>query len=650
MSMLKITFVSLLALSAGTQALAASNPGQPAVDAAGETIVVTASRSNEGIAADRLGASVTVLDAAAITSRQTRVVSDVLRDVPGVAVSRAIGGLTQVRVRGAEANHSLMLIDGIEASDPFNGEFDFAGLIADEGVRIEVLRGQQSSLYGSDAIAGVIHYLTLTGADAPGVSARAEGGSFGSFDSAVRVAGASDRFDYVVSGGYNRTDGVPAARGGRVEVGSETAGANTKLIWSPSDNFKLTGVARYSWTDYDTASSEENPVSPSFGFVVDKPGDRATKSSVYALLRAELTALDGRWTNALVGQYADVTRKAYSGAAKTSGSNGRRYKGSVESSLRLGEDALRHTLTAALDVEREEFQNATPSTGSPFDPFTGRRSTDNVGLVGQYELTVNDAASFGASVRRDWNNRFADTTTWRVQGSYALPTGTRVHAAYGTGVKNPGYFELYGFNDGKYIGNPNLKPEKSEGWEAGIEQKLGEAATLGATYFDNRLKDEIFTTFPAPSFVATPSNRATKSKQRGVEVVLSARPLAQLRIDASYTYLDADENGAVEVRRAQDIASFNATWSSADDRFSGTVTLRYNGDQRDVAFLDPVFFAPTTVTLKDYVLVNLAAEYRINDKVTLFGRVENLFDENYEDVFSYANPGVGGFGGVRVKF
>jgi len=643
--MMKTKYYSLLAIAATTPAFAATNPDQPTTNGAGEIIVVTASRSSEGIPIDKLGASVTVLDAAAIDARQTRIVSDVLRDVPGVAVSRAIGGLTQVRLRGSEANHTLMLIDGIEASDPFNGEFDLNGMIADPAVRIEVLRGQQSSLYGSDAIGGVIHYITLTGAEAPGFTGRAEGGTFRTFDGAARFAGASDTLDYVISGGYYRTDGTPVARNGARDVGSETAGANTKLTWSPAPNFKLTGVARYSWTDYDVDLPESNPASPLFGYIVDSPGVRATKSSVYALLRAELTAVDGRWTNAVSGQYVDVTRKGYTGAVRDTGSNGRRYKGSYESSLRFGDDAVVHKLTAALDAEREEFQNTTPAGFS----FAGRRSTTNIGLVGQYELTVDDAASFGASIRQDWNNRFADSTTWRVQGSYAFPTGTRVHAAYGTGIKNPGYFELYGFVSGQYIGNPNLKPEKSEGWEVGIEQKLGDVASIGATYFDDRLKDEIFTTFPPPTFTATPGNRTTKSKQQGIEVTLSARPLPQLRIDAAYTWLDADENGAVEVRRAKHIGSFNATWSSADDRFSGTLTVRYNGKQQDVAFTDPSF-VPVNVTLKDYVLVNLNAEYRLTGNVTLFARVENLFDQDYEEVFSYATPGTGAYAGVRVKF
>jgi vitamin B12 transporter len=639
--MLRTAFASLLAIAAATPAFA-----ETSTEGGDDNIVVTASRSDEGIPIDQLGASVTVLDAEAMEKRQTRLVSDVLRDVPGVAVNRSIGGVTQIRLRGTEANHVLVLIDGIEASDPFNGEFDFDGMIADPAVRIEVLRGQQSALYGSDAIGGVVHYITLTGAEAPGFTARAEGGSFGTFDGAARIAGVSRDLDYVVSGGYYRTDGRPVARGGTRDVGSQTAGANAKLTWSPAANFKLTGVARYSWTDDDVDNPEQDPASPLYGLIVDSPGSHATRSSFYALLRAELSALDGRWTNALSGQYVDVTRKGYTSGVRDTGSNGRRYKGSFASSLRLGEEAVVHRLTAALDIEREEFQNTTPGGFA----FTGRRSTDNVGLVGQYELTVNDNASLGASIRRDWNNRFADATTWRIQGSYALPTGTRIHAAYGTGIKNPGYFELYGFIDGRYIGNPSLRPEKSEGWEAGLEQTIGQVATLGATWFDNRLKDEIVTTFPPPAFTATPTNIATRSTQRGIEVYLSARPLPQLRLDAAYTHLHARENGVVEVRRPNDIASVNATWTSPDERFSGTVTVRYNGKQQDVAFLDPINFAPTNVALKAYTLVNLAAEYKLTDHVALFGRVENLFNANYEEVFSYATPGIAAYGGVRVGF
>ncbi|MET0239108.1 MAG: TonB-dependent receptor [Sphingobium sp.] len=651
------TFVSVIALLAATPALAQSNPDQPTVNDKGETIVVTASRSGDAVPVNQLGASVTVLDAQALETRQTRIVSDILRDVPGVAVNTGgLGGLTQIRIRGTESNHVLVLIDGIKASDPYQGEFDFGTLIADSDAKVEVLRGQQSSLYGSDAIGGVIQYITLTGREAPGFSARVEGGSFGTYSGTARVAGVTGNLDYAISGSYYNTDGSPASEYGTVDVGSERVGVSGKFIWSPTDTFKLTAVGRYSHTEADLAGfgadplhspPAPNPAVPGddlLQIALDAPGSYFTNEAFYGLLRAELVSLDGRWTNVLSGQIADTTRDGYTANIRDSGDHGQRLKGSFESSLRLGDDEISHRITGAVDFERETFRNSSPA--SPFfASFSGERQTDNIGFVGQYELTVKDRLSLGASVRHDENDRFADPTTFRVQGSYRLPTGTRIRAAYGTGVKNPGYFELYGFDDGQYIGNPGLKPEKSEGWEAGVEQQLGRDATFGATWFDSRLTNEI----AAIGFPSTPVNLATRSKQHGVEVFLAARPIAQLRVDANYTYLKSSQDEVAEARRPKHLGSVNVTAFSNDERFSSTLTLRYNGAQVDTAF-SSIFFRGIRVNLSDYVLVNLNAQYKLTPNVSVFGRVENLTNERYQEVFGYATTGRAGYGGVSVRF
>ena len=638
--------VSTLALAAATPALAQGDPTVPTTDAAGNDVVVTASRSGEGVEVRNLPASVTLLTAADLQERQTRIVSDVLRDVPGVAVSRTGVGATDVRIRGTEANHVLVLIDGIEASDPFQGQFDFSSLLADEAAKIEVLRGQQSSLYGPDAIGGVIQYITLTGREAPGVSVRAEGGSFGTAAGGARVAGFNGAFDYAVSASAYRTDGTPTARGGVRDVGFTTANATAKLTWTPSPAFKLTGVGRYTYADALTNDSEFDPASPVFGRIVDTPGSHARTDSIYGLVRGDLALADGKWNTALTGQIADIDRKGYAAFGISSGDHGRRYKGSVESSYRFGSDRVSNRVTGAVDFEREQFENTTP--GGFY--FTGRRATENWGFVGQYELAVDDALTAGASVRHDANDRFADATTWRAQAGYRLPFALRARGAYGTGVKNPGYYELYGIDTGRYIGNPNLKPEKSKGWEAGFDQEFaGRRATVGATYFRSRLNAEIYTTYNA-DFVPTPANRDTKSRQQGVEVFVTARPIDQLKFDLAYTYLDAKENGVTEVRRPQNVGSLNTTVFSRDGRFLGTLTVRYNGRQDDVAFTDPTFATTPIVTLKEYVLVNLNAEYKVTPRVTVFGRIENLLDEDYEEVFSFATPGRAAFGGVRARF
>lgn len=630
-------------------ATAAAHPAwaQSDIDAGADDddeIVVTGTRSSEPLPVDQIGGSITVLDAPALRDRQVREVSDILRDVPGVAVSR-IAGQTQVRLRGAEGNHTLVLIDGIEVSDPFAGEFDFGSLVADDAARIEVLRGQQSAIYGSDAIGGVIQYITLTGRETPGISGRIEAGSFDTLNTAARVAGVSGAFDYALSATLNTTDGTPNARGGRRDLANDTGAVSLKTTVAPTENARLSAVVRYARTEADFNNSS-NVRGPTFGFIVDTPGNRFVNEAIYGLVRGELDLLDDRWTHAVTAQVADTTRDGFATAGRRSGNEGQRLKGSYETTLRLGDDALRHQLTFAADVERERFRNTDPSGFAS----TERRQTDNVGLVGQYDLFLGNRAAFGASVRRDDNDRFDDTTTYRVQGSYRFDTGTRVRAAAGSGVKNPGFYELFGFVDGRFIGNPDLQPEKSEGYEVGIEQVFAdERVKVGATYFDNELTREIFTTFPAPTFVATPGNRDTKSKQRGLETFLTARFGTTVRVDAAYTYLRARENGVQEVRRPPHIGSLAVSYRAPGDRSGVTVVARYNGDVRDVAFTNPNF-VPVRVKLDDYLLINVNADYALTDRLGLFTRVENLANEEYEDVFSFATPGRSAFAGIRARF
>ncbi|OBX18230.1 TonB-dependent receptor [Erythrobacter sp. QSSC1-22B] len=607
-------------------------------------IVITGTRSGDAIRVDQHGAAITTLDAEALEQRQTRSVSDALRDVPGVAVSR-IAGQTQVRLRGSEANHVLVLIDGIEASDPYSGEFDFGTLPADAAARVEIVRGQQSAIYGSDAIGGVIQYITLTGREAPGFRARFEAGSFGTLNGAVRAAGVGGNLDYALSGTLNTTAGPSNARAGGRDLRSDTGAVSLKSSWILRPELRITAVGRYALSNADFNDTDNDPTSPSFGLIVDTPGARVRSEGLYGLLRGELDLFDNRWSHAVTAQIADTVRDGFNASGRSYGNAGTRQKGSYETTLRLGEGDVRHLLTAAFDAERERYRNTDPSGYA----FTGSRSNDNIGLVGQYELLLGNRASLGASIRHDDNQRFAGSTTYRVQASYRLGNDTRLRGAAGSGVKNPGFYELFGYVDGRYIGNENLRPERSQGWEVGVEQSLNDGAVnFGATYFQSRLEDEIFTAYPAPSFIATPANSEEASRQRGVETYLNARLGQAWRIDAAYTYLHAREAGLEEVRRPPHIASIAVSWRAPGDRLSLTGVARYNGETDDLAFTDPSY-VPVRERLDDYVLVNLNADFRLTEEISLFGRVENLFDERYEDVFSFTNPGVSAFVGLRAR-
>ncbi len=639
--------VPVVAQQAGPTAVIAAEPfklrGRVLVEDGPPDILVSASRDGS-LTRDSFTGSVAVIGPDQLDQRQTRDIADILRDVPGVAVA-GIAGQTQIRLRGSEANHVLVLVDGIEVSDPFAGEFDIGTLQADIGARLEVLRGPQSALYGPDAIGGVVAYETAGGRDDAGFAGRIEGGTQGTVNGAARYGAYGDTWDAALSAVVVSTDGQPNARaingGGVRDVGRDSYTLAGKGSVNVTDTLTLRAAARLIRTEGQTNDSDFNRTSPTFGFTIDSPGVTFTNEAIYALVGARAELLDGRWTHDLSAQVAAVDRETDSPFGLTSASEGDRVKASYVTAFRLADE---HSLTFAADWERESFRNALAASGG----FTGRRAVEQTGFVGEYRYS-GDAFDLSAAIRHDINDLFRDATTFRIGAGYRVTDTTRLRAAAGSGVKNPGFFELYGFVDGRFIGNAALRPEKSTGWEVGLDQQLGDSASLAVTWFDSTLEGEIFTTFPAPAFIATPANRATQSDQRGVEVALNARIADQWSLDAAYSYLDAEENGVEEVRRPGHIASMALNWTAPGDAASATLVVRYNGETPDVAFTDPSF-RPVRVTLDDYTLVNFNAQVKLTDSLNAFARVENLLGERYEQVFSFVSPGRSAVVGVEARF
>ncbi|GAB4482039.1 MAG: TonB-dependent receptor [Erythrobacter tepidarius] len=602
-------------------------------------ILVSASRDGS-LGRDSFTGSALVITAQQLAQRQTRDIADVLRDVPGVAVA-GVAGQTQIRLRGSEANHVLVLVDGIEVSDPFAGEFDMGTLQAEPGARLEVLRGPQSALYGPDAIGGVIAYETASGRAVPGFVARIEGGTEETVNGALRYGAAGESWDAALSAVLVSTDGQPNARNGTRDIGRDSYTLSGKGSLDLAEGFALRAAARFIRTEGRFNNQDFNSANPTFGLVIDSPQTRFTNEAVYALIGARVEALEGRWTHDLSAQIANVERETFGPFGQSSGSEGDRVKVSYVSALRLAD---RHNLTFAADYEVEGFRNTIPGGFA----FNGRREIEQVGLVGEYRY-AGTAFDFTAALRHDFNDLFRDATTFRVGAGYRLTDTTRLRAAAGSGTKNPGFFELYGFVDGRFIGNAALRPEKSTGWEVGLDHALGDSASLAVTYFDSELEGEIFTTFPPPNFIATPANRTTVSKQRGIELSFNARLGTAWSLDAAYSYLDAEENGVEEVRRPEHIASAALTWAAPGDAASATLAVRYNGQTPDVAFTDPSF-VPVRVTLDDYTLVNFNARAKLADGLDAFARIENLLDERYEQVFSFVSPGRSAAVGIEARF
>lgn len=613
-----------------------------------DTIIVSASRHDDGISTAILGASATAITPQDLSNRQTIIVTDILRDVPGVSVNRTggVGGITQVRIRGAESNHTLVLIDGIESSSPYDGEYDFNMLAADLGARIEVLRGEQSALYGSDAIGGVISYTSPSGRDLPGFAARIEGGSFGTLNGAVQGGGTSGDFDYMLGGTYASSLGYVVAPDGSRKIGSKIGAFNGKFGYDLG-NITLRAITRYSYADADM-NTQDFMVT---GNATDAGGSY-TNSMKSALIGASYKNDDGNWTTDLSAQMLNAQRRAFDDNGQESyGATGKRRKVSLVSTLKLGDDNMSHSITGAVDYKNEIYRG-TSSYFADDNPF---RSNDNMGFVGQYQLSITNRFGLGASVRHDINERFRDATTWRLQSSYRFDTATRLHAAVGTAMKAPIFTEIFGYDpSGGFIGNPNIKPEYSTGWEAGIEQSFwGDKARIDITYFNAKLQDKITVVpvevdpeDPNPIYNLTVINAQGKSPHEGVEVSAALRLPSGWYADASYTYLDAStETGVRLIRRPKHIASANLGWRAPDNRYGGNLTIRHNGDA-----LDNNFATYQVETLKAFTLINLSADMEIIPSLTLYGRVENLLNTDYRENVGYLTAGRAAYAGARLRF
>lgn len=575
---------------------------------------------------DSVTSSVSVLTAEDLAIRLSPNPVDQLRAVPGVAVSRAasIGGLTQVRMRGAEANHTLVLFDGIEISDPVNGETDFGLLTALPVGGIEVLRGAASSIHGSDAIGGVV---SLSAAREAGFNASAEAGSFGTVRGALGYGGP------VIGGAITgfTTDGVDSSGTGGGKDGSEAfSGLLTSKVDLGADwALSLVGLARQTESEFDSDTDFD-------GLLNDT--DNRTEADQW-LVGGSLTGASGPLDHVIRASFNQVERDNFSAGAKTDDAKGKRTKLAWSPSYTSGI----HTLTGLVDYERETYDRRDVQYSGGTD---ASEAFESVGFAGEYRLAAG-ALDFSASARHDDNKgRFEDATTWRLGAGYAFEQiGGRVRASIGTGVKNPTFTELYGFFPGSFIGNPELKPEESTSWEIGWEQTVG-PFSYSATYFDADLENEIYTAFN-PDFTSTAANRATDSERSGVELAARWQALSNLAVSGQATFFDSqDNNGVDEIRIPEATASLAVDWMVRPDGLRLGAALDYVGDQGDTDF-GP--FPARPVTLDAYTLASITAEYPLTERIAVTLRGENVFDETATDIYGYNGPGAGVFVGLKLK-
>jgi len=589
---------------------------------------------------NEIGSSVTLISAEEIERSQRRTLPDLLQTVPGLNIVQTggPGGKTSVFMRGSNSNHTKVLIDGIDANDPSqDGVFDFGQVLTSDIAQVEVLRGPQSSLYGSDAIGGVVNIVTKKGEGPAQFTGQLEGGSFGTFNQSAGMRGSVSRFNYSFNVAHFLADDTPVTPldllpPGRKRINDryENTTLSTKLGVDVTDSFGLDFVGRY--TDSTLFfTGDDFSVFPS---VPAASQSEQNARQFFARGEAHLALFNGGFKNRIGVGYTNYRTMIQApdtgfGLPPENINHGDRIKFDWQGNIELGKSSV-----LILGVEDQDDR----LIDSPISA-----ENDNVAGFAELQSEIAPGLFAAASVRQDDNDRFGGKTTWRIAPAYLVPNlGTKLKASYGTGFKAPSLTQLFvSFPAFNFFANPNLQPEESEGYDFGFEQPLaGERVRFGATYFHNDIKNLI-----NANATFTSLENVGQATTEGVEAFVFLAVTERFKVRADYTYTRAvdDATGLELLRRPKHKASLTASWLPTD-RLSFSATLLYVGSQVDG---DRSFSIPRLDT-DPYFVVNLAAEYTLNKSVALFTRIDNLLDRRYETPTGFQRPGFGVFGGLRV--
>lgn len=644
-----VAVVAGFIVCAATAALAQGAASLASEEALDETIVITATRTSRPL--DRIGSTVTVIDAADLKLHQDRLLVDALERVPGITVRRDSdrpGSRVAVFMRGADSDQTQVRLDGVLLHDPSapNREAFLDHLGVEDIERVEVVRGPQSVLYGSDAIGGVINIITRKGADQLEGALRLEGGSFSSFDLAATARGSTEDFYYSASVVRRQTDGfsVSTSPGLDDRDGYGSTSAHLRIGAGDADlgidgTFYLLDAA----TDLDFSPSPERAKTDSRQYLV--------------ALVPHVTLLDGLWEQKLRATFNWTERD-----------NRGKDLGPFDFFPTSYEAALydldwQHVLEIAegfTTVLGAEFGHETGTfdiSRTPFPAPVVEAQASRGSLYADEQVSLGKYFSWTGGVRLEMHDEFGSELVGRTTVAILLgDLGTSLHGSLGTGFKAPTLAQL--FDDSFGSANPNLRPENSLGWDIGLRQPLGTRGNLELTWFGNEIDDLIFSIDTNPgSFVFSNVNIDsvdTSGLELGFAYALleGVQWLGDLSTNLSYTYTrtKAKDDGPLDpvvggrlLRRPTHELYADWIWAPVPE-LEFVLDLLYVGERLD---LDPVSFA--TFEADSFVTIGLAVNYRVGDRVELFFRAENLADEMYENVAGFQSAGRSYYGGVRVN-
>ena len=606
-------------------------------------IVIFADRL-KGRAQD-ISSALTIIDSETIERSGATTVAEVLRTQPGINVvqSGPPGGNVSVFIRGANAEHTLVLVDGILMNNPVTPSrlFNLANLPLDNVERIEIIRGPQSSLYGSDALGGVISIITKKGQREPSSTLEAEGGSFGTARFGASRSGQLGDIDYSVAVSQAHTDGVSAADrrdGNREKDGNDVTGFAGQVGYTPTEQFSLRSTLR--------VNQSETEIDNFGGAGGDDPNRKVDNRTIAASVVAEGGLASGIIKPSLgftISDHAlddnndpdtlhpdDLLRSSY---------DGRLMKGFGTVQVDPFEAV---SAIAGIEVIEEVAQSSYRSE-SAFGPYTEdlpeKSARTNGGFL-QVRGQPMEGLILEGSARLDDNQRFDPRGTWRFAPQYVFGgRATKIRASVGTGYKAPSLYQIF-----SPYGDRNLMPERSVGWDIGIEQSFCERDVLfEANYFNNKLTNLI--NFDPTTFLFQNINEA---RTRGVEVTARWSISSNLDLLANYTYTDPTdaETGQRLLRRARNMADFSASY-----RFAKRYTLiggyTVVGERLDLDFSGG---GAERIGLPGYGLLRIGVQAELTERILLNIQVNNVLDKRYNEVNGYGTFGFGAYAGLRYRF
>jgi vitamin B12 transporter len=581
-----------------------------------EEIIVTATRIEEPTG--ETTSDVRVITEEDIKKTDVDFITDVLRKVPELNLLQngGVGKVATVRLRGGKSADTLVMIDGVKVNSPTTGTFDFSGITVDDIERIEIVKGPQSTFYGSEAMAGVINIITKKGKGKPGIDASVELGSFGTYKPSFTFSGGDEKIDYRLTGTYFYTDGISVAKAGTERDGYKNASISGKFGIRPSERIELELIGKYyydrSELDFGTSSPDDpNYIQHGNHYILSGKGKLyllniweqiLSVSTVKDLLKTRDPDPDlFLWCNSNIATSTNTIDWQHNF-----------YLSNI------------YTLTAGAEYRREKGE-----VSSKFD-----KSLDNKALYLNNKVRFfKGDLIFDAGLRYDDYEIFGDKATYRVGAIYNVKSAAlRMRSSYGTGFRAPALNELF-FPS---YGNLNLKPEESTSWEIGLEKDLfNQRVSVSIVYFDQRYKNLIQS--DPSTFLAANVVEATV---KGVETEGVLKLIDNLEIKVGYTYLDTEDKATGQrlSQRPKDKLNMSVEFNTKNI----SVIANYT-------FVGKRFDSWVTRDLPSYSLVNLAGNYKVTEWVTIFARLDNIFDADYEEAGSYGTPGLSFFGGVRVS-